>query len=56
MINTVTVSSTNVETNAANNTASVTVIVLVDIPALDPRILMLLAVVLAAAGALMLRR
>ncbi|HEY3053088.1 MAG TPA: DUF11 domain-containing protein [Thermoanaerobaculia bacterium] len=55
MTNTVTVSSTNVETNAANNTASATVIVLVDIPALDPRILMLLAIALAALGALMLR-
>jgi uncharacterized repeat protein (TIGR01451 family) len=56
MTNTVTVSSTNVETNAANNTASVTVLVLFDIPALDPRVLMLLAVALAALGALMLRR
>ena len=50
VINTATVSSTTADPNSANNSATTTVSVVAGIPALEPFVLLLLALALAAAG------
>jgi uncharacterized repeat protein (TIGR01451 family) len=54
--NTATVSSSNVDNNPANNTATSTFVIVPTIPATGPTALMLLAMGLAIAGMLLIRR